>query len=168
MNRKQLNAFLKVMSKDTSRPILCTAYIDKVGDKLAIVATDGYKLTAVYLDEDAESLIGRKIRRSALERWYKLADGKARLTGFELEQLSQDEYEREGSWQDGDYPKWQSLVPEGEQVPQATMSFNADYVKMIQDLNGTEQVKIELYGALAPMIIRSEFSLSLVMPMKGK
>lgn len=167
MNRKQLNAFLKVMSKDTSRPILCTAYVDKIGDKFALVATDGYKLTAFYIDDEAEQLVGRMVKRSSLERWYKLADGKARLNGFELDNISQEEYTREG-WQEGNYPKWQSLIPTGEQVPQPVMSFNADFVKTIQDLNGTEEVTIELYGKLAPMIIRNEQSLSLVMPMKGK
>lgn len=166
MNKKQVGAFLKVMSKDDMRPILCTAKVDRYNDKLYLVATDGYKLAAIELDEYADEIEGKMIRRSAIERWYKLATGKDRLTGEELVRLSAEDYAMNDGYQEGNYPQWQSLVPTGEPEPQSTMHFNADYFKIIQDLDGEESIKVKLYGKLAPMVFETERGLYLVMPMK--
>lgn len=171
MNRKQVYAFLKVMGKDNSRPVLATGKIDELDGKPVLVATDGYILTAVYLDEEAKDLVGRIIRRESFERWYKLADGRARLTYDELERISDEEYHREGSWLDVQYPKWQGLVPKERDTDGFTkdmsIAFNADFVKIVQDLNADTKVKIDLYGKLAPMVIKTEQSFSMIMPMKG-
>src|SRR5690606_8876481 len=138
MNKKQVGAFLKVMGKDDMRPVLKTAYIDKYNDRLVMVATDGYKLSAVYLDEDAEPLLGRLIRREAIERWYKLATGKSRLTGEELVRVSADDYAQHNEYQDGTYPQWQALVPKGEIEGQGEMAFNAEFFKIVQDLEASD------------------------------
>lgn len=166
MNKKQLGAFLKVMSKDDSRPILCTAKVDRYKDDLVMVATDGYVLAAVKLDEDARELEGKLIRRSALEKWYKLATGKSRLTSDELISVSSDDYGQNGGYQDGDYPQWQNLVPQTEPEGQDTMHFNADFFKTIQDLDGQNSVRVKLYGRLSPMVFETERGLYLAMPMK--
>lgn len=165
MNKKQVAAFLKVMSKDISRPVICAAHIEMLDDKQVMVATDGYKLSAIYLDETIEELNGKLIRRTAFERWYKLADGKSRLTATELQTLLNDDFALNDGYLDGQYPEWQKLIPK-EVEPQGGMHFNADYVKIIQDLNGDESVSVDLYGSLAPMVVRHDVSLSLIMPMK--
>ena len=166
MNKKQLGAFLKVMSKDDSRPILKTAYIDKYDDKYVLVSTDGYKLAAVYVDEDVEPILGKMIRREAIEKWYKLATGKSRLTGEELVAVSADDYAQHGSYESGEYVKWQSIIPQIERAGQDVMMFNAEFFKIIQDMDGSEGIKVELYGKLAPMVVKSERLLAVVMPMK--
>lgn len=166
MNKKQLGAFLKVMSKDEMRPILCTAKVDRYDGRLVLVATDGYQLAAVNIDEDAQELEGRMIRRSALEKWYKLATGKSRLTGEELISVSADDYGQNGGYQDGNYPQWQGLVPRDEPKGQETMHFNADFFKTVQDLDGENSVRVKLYGKLSPMVFETERGLYLVMPMK--
>ena len=169
MNRKQVNAFLKIMSKDKMRPVLCSAYVDELDGKMVLVATDGYVLTAVYLGEEARDYLGKRVTRESVERWYKLADGKSRLTGETLQELMEDDQHnsREPS---GNYPEWKRLMPTVADtdafVRDMTISFNTDYVKMVQDLNGEDGVKMRLYGKLAPMVIESEVSLSVVMPMK--
>lgn len=167
MNKKQLGAFLKVMSKDDMRPILCTAKIDLYNEVPHLVATNGYVLAAVKLDEDASELVGKMIRRDALEKWYKLATGKSRLTSEELISVSSDDYAQHNGYQDGNYPQWQSLVPEGVSVSQPEMAFNADFFKIIQDLDGADSVKVELFGKLSPMKITTDSGMYLVMPMKA-
>ena len=106
------------------------------------------------------------IRRNAIERWYKLATGKSRLTGEELVGVSADDYAQHGEYQDSNYPGWQALVPRGDTQSQHQMSFNAEFFKIVQDLNGAESTKVELYGPLSPMVVKSDVALSLVMPMK--
>lgn len=166
MNKKQVAAFLKVMSKDDTRPVLCAGYVDKFDDKVALVATDGYKLSAVYLDEDAEELVGKLVRRSAFERWYKLASNKDIITGEELKRISSEDFALNDGYLDAKFPEWQNLVPKREQEPQASMHFNAEFFKIVQDLNGDDSVHVQLYGMLAPMVVKSDKAFSMVMPMK--
>ena len=170
MNRKQVNAFLKIMAKDKTRPVLNSAYVDELNGKMVLVATDGYVLTAVYIGEEARDYLGKRVTREAVERWYKLADGKSRLTGETLQELMEDD-QYNSRYLDGKYPEWKRLMPTEADtsgfIQDMTISFNPNYVKMVQDLNGSEGVKMRLYGKLAPMVIESEVSLSVVMPMKG-
>lgn len=167
MNKKQVAAFLKIMSKDDSRPVLCTAYVDKFEDRVVLVATDAYRLSAVYLEGDeAEELVGKLIRRTAIERWYKLATGKSRLTAEELKVVANEDVALNGGEFDGKYPEWQKLVPTTELDGQKKMAFNAEFFKAVQDLNDTENVTVELRGILAPMVVRSNVSYSMVMPIK--
>jgi len=167
MNRKQVYNFLKVMMKDKSRAGLEVAYVDDLYGKPVLVATDGYILTAVYLGEEAKDYVGKRISREAIEKWYKLADGKSRLTAESLQDLMEDD--AHNGWQPvGEYPKWQQLIPSTDSAMQdMSMAFNADFVKVVQDLNNSQGVHIKLYGKLAPMVIDDEVSFSLIMPMKG-
>jgi len=166
MNKKQVGALLKVMSKDNMRPVICSGYVDRYNERVVLVTTDGYKLSAIYMD-GADELVGKLIRRSAFEKWYKLATGKSRLNGEELVSLSADDYAQNNGYMSGDYPKWQGLVPTGITQAQSEMSFNADYFKIIQEVDGAESVKVELYGKLSPMVIKTDNGVHLVMPMKG-
>lgn len=173
MNKKQVAALLKVMSKDDTRPVLCSGYVDKFEDSVVLVVTDGYSLAAVKMN-GADELVGKIIRRDAIERWYKLTDGKSRLTGEELVRVSSDDYAHHGEYFDNEgmtsgttrYPEWQKLVPSGEQQPQEAMSFNAEYMKQVQDLDGSDGLTVALYGKLAPMVVRTNNGLYLVMPRK--
>lgn len=168
MNKKQVGAFLKVISKDKTRPVLCSAYIDMYNDEVHMVATDGYILSAIKMDEDAKELVGRMVRREAIERWYKLATGKSRFTGEELMAISSEDYAMNNGYLEGNYPEWQKLVPTGEKEKQDSMAFNAEFFKIIQDVNGEAGVTVELYGKLAPMVVRTDKGLHMVMPMKSK
>lgn len=166
MNRKQVNAFLKIMSKDTSRPVLCTTLVDSFRGKAVLVATDGYVLTAVYLGEETdESYIGKRITRTAIEKWYKLADGKSRFTGESLQDLMEDDVHN-GRELDGKYPEWQKLVP-GEPSPSDTIAFNADFGKTAQDLNAAEGLTLKLNGKLGAMVSDTDVAYTLIMPLKS-
>lgn len=167
LNKKQVGALLKIMSKDDSRPVLCSAKVDTFDDKTVLAFTDGYQLTALYLDaEDATEILGKMVRRSAIEKWYKLATGKSRLTTQELVTVFADDYGQHGSYLEGNYPEWQGLVPQGITEPQEKMSFNAEFFKNVQDLYDSEGLTVKLYGILAPMVVDVEQGMSLVMPRK--
>jgi len=165
MNRKQVNAFLKVMSKDTSRPVLCTTLVDEFNGKRGLVTTDSYVLTIVYLDDVDDSHVGKRISREAIEKWYKLADGKSRLTGESLQELMEDDVHN-GRELYGKYPEWQKLVP-SETSAIDTIAFNADFAKIVQDINGTVGVTMKLTGKLGAMIVETDTSYSLIMPLKS-
>lgn len=164
LNKKQVGALLKVISKDDSRPVLTTAKVDKWGDDVVLVATDGYILCALYLDsEDASELVGKLIRRDAIEKWYKLATGKDRLTTQELVQVSASDYGDHNSYADYEYPDWTRVVPSGE-MESTSLAFNADFAKVLQDLDGEDGLKYTLNGLLGPMVARNERGVYVLMP----
>lgn len=164
MNRKQVNAFLKIMSKDSSRPVLCSTLVDEYKGKPVLVVTDGYVLTAVYIDY-AEDFIGKRITREAIEKWYKLADGKSRLTGESLQELMEDDYHN-GRQVSGDYPKWQSLVPSTTEAVD-TIAFNADFAKIVQELNGATGLTLKLTGKMGALVSDTDVAYTLIMPLKS-
>ena len=165
MNRKQVNAFLKIMSKDTFRPVLCSTLIDKFNGKPVMVATDGYVLTAVKLDDIDESYIGKRISREAIEKWYKLADGKSRLTGESIQELMEDDVHN-GRELYGDFPKWQEIVPKESQAVD-TIAFNADFAKTVQDLNAVDGLIYTLNGKLGAMVSDTDVAYTMLMPLKS-
>lgn len=165
MNRKQVNAFLKVMSKDVTRPVLCSTLVDKFNDKPVLVVTDGYILAAVYMEDVDDSYIGKRITRAAIERWYKLADGKSRLTGETIQELMEDDVHN-GRDMYGDYPKWQGIVPK-ETGAVDTIAFNADFAKTLQDLNGKEGLTYKLSGKMGAMVADTDVAFAMLMPLKA-
>lgn len=168
MNKKQVTAFLKIVSKDKGRETLTNAYIDEYDGRTVMVGTDGYKLAMIYLDEDADNLRGKMIRRDALERWARAASGKDRLTGEALQEVSRADYALHNGYYDGKYPDWKKVIPTGEKVPQDSMTFNGEFAKIIQDLDGGDGVTLELYGAISPMVARTELGIYIIMPMYQK
>lgn len=165
MNRKQVNAFLKVMSKDKTRPVLCSAYIDNYNGKNVLVATDGYILVAMKLEDIEQDHIGKRVSREAVERWYKLADGRSRLSGADIQDMMEfDQFNQ--SDLDGVYPEWQKLIPQGGESSLDSISFNANYAKILQDVRGVDGLTLKMYGKLAPMIHEDETGLYILMPMK--
>ena len=167
LKKTQVGALLKVISKDEMKPILMNAYVDKWDEYTVLVATNGYVFAALYLDsEDAEELVGRLIRRDAFEKWYKLATGKDRLTTRELVRLSSDDYAQHGEFASGTYPEWQKIVPDGVPSRESEMIFNADFAKVLQDLEEADGMKWELNGRLAPMVSHTAKGVYLLMPRK--
>ena len=169
MNRKQVNAFLKVISKDRTRPVLCSAYIDEYKGKSVLVATDGYVLVAMKLEDIEQDHIGKRVSREAVERWYKLADGRSRLSGADLQDMMEfDQFNQ--SDLDGVYPQWQKLVPTeartSEFMSSMSIAFNANYAKVLQDVRGIDGLNLKIYGKLAPMVHEDETGLYILMPMK--
>ena len=167
MNKKQVGALLKVMGKDESRAILNSVYIDKWGDDTVLVATDGYVMAILQLDpEDAEPLVGKMIRREAIERWYKLATGKSRLTTQELVEVASEDYGQHGSYQEGTFPDWTKVVPSGVADGAQEIGFNADLAKVLQDLDGSDGLLWTVYGRLQPLMANTSNGTYLLMPMK--
>lgn len=164
MNRKQVNAFLKVMSKDTSLPVLCSTLVDEFNGKRGLVATDGYVLTIAYLDDVDDSYVGKRITRTAIEKWYKLADGKSRLTGETIQELMEDDVHN-GRELYGDFPKWQQIVPKESQAVD-TIAFNADFAKTVQDLNAVDGLTYTLNGKLGAMVSDTDVAYTMLMPLK--
>ena len=160
MNKKQVNALLKVMSKDTMRPVLRNAYIDEYEGRTVLVATDGYMLTALNIEIDSEH-VGKSIKREAIEVWYKLAVARSRFDGEAIAELANNK----ANLSDLNYPKWQGPI-DREQSAQDAMMFNADYAKTLQDLSGEIGLVWKLHGKLSPMIARTENGMYVMMPMK--
>lgn len=170
MNKKQVGAFLKIMSKDTAREVLCRAQIDEYNGDVVLVATDGYQLSAVKIEygEDIKHLVGKLIRRDALERWYKLASGKSRLNAEEVEAVLSDDYAKEGEYAQERYPEWKKLIPEeGTESPVGVIRFNVKYMNNVQDLHGLDGVEAKFYGEFGPIVLRGKLGTSVVMPLKS-
>ena len=164
LNKKQVGALLKVIGKDTSRAILTNAHIDRYDDSYVLVATDGYVLVALKLGDDAEMLMGKNIRRSAIEKWYKLADGKSRLNTEELRHVSGSDYADNGSYDESEYPKWQNILPSGDAMGLDELTFNAEYAKNLQDLDGGEGLTYKLHGVLKAMVASNDSGTYVLMP----
>ena len=101
-----------------------------------MIGTDGLKLAVVYLDEDAEELVGRLIRREALERWARSATGKSRLTGDELKDVSRADYALNDGYYEG-VIDWKKTIPSIEDKKELdSITFNGEFAKIAQDLFG--------------------------------
>lgn len=167
LKKKQVGALLKVMGKDDMRPILASVYIDRWNDGIVMVATNGYVMAILPLDvEDAEPLVGKMIRREAIERWYKLATGKSRLNTMELVQIASDDYGQYGSYREGAYPQWTNVVPSGIADGAQEIGFNADLAKVLQDLDGNDGLAWTVYGKLQPLMASTDNGTYLLMPIK--
>lgn len=166
LNKKQVGALLKVIYRDNDRPAIQCLTVQKYKDRAVAVATNGYILSALYLDEDeAKGLVSLKLRRETLEKWYKLADSKSRLDTKELADLYGEDYSQNGGHLDVAYPDWTKVVPEGEQQT-GRIAFNADYAKILQDLAGTDGLEYTLNSRLGAMVARTEGGVYVLMPKK--
>ena len=161
LNKKQVNALLKVMSKDETHPVLRNAHIDEYNGKTVLVTTNGYTLSAINIVVDSE-LVGKTIRREAIEVWYKLATARNKLDGEALAELASNG----ANLSDITYPEWKKLLPDGYMSGETTMKFNADYAKVLQDLSGEGALAWKLYGTISPMIATTDNGLYVMMPMK--
>lgn len=171
MNKKQLTAFLKVVGKDKDIPALTMAHIGTYKDRAVLVGTNKAVAAVVYLDEDALELVGKTIRRDALELWNRAATGKSRLTGEELKEVVRQDYALHNGYYSGEYPKVLQIVEKCDTLevsPQERMTFNGEYFKVIQDLTGEPDLTFSLYGEALPMVSRTEMGVFIVMPIIKK
>ena len=167
MNKKQLGAFLKVVYKDKDRPALASILIDRVKGKTCLVGTNGVMLAAVFVD-DLDEWVGRQIARIDLEASHRAMTSRASdLFGAnEVAEIMDN-----GRNVTTKFPGYMSLITpylEGEPVGQARMRFNADFFKVIQDLDGEGNLTVNLYGETKPMVFKSERGIYIVMPMTLK
>jgi DNA polymerase III sliding clamp (beta) subunit (PCNA family) len=139
LTKKQVAAFLEVISSDSSRPILTTASVElrensAYQNEVFLVATDGYVLAALMLPKSFEKHAKKVITRAELIKWYKLASSKDLFTDETLEPLLVES--------DGNYPDWQKLMPtKSEPVTSVTkISLNAKYMMTMQKLNNEQPV----------------------------
>ena len=142
------------------------AKIDTYEGTPHLVATDGYVLVAIKLDDEASELLGTMIRRSAIEKWYKLANGKSRLTSEELVSVSRGDYADNGSYQTGDYPEWTRLIPKEYRNPVGKIAFNATYMNTLQEVDGSDGMEWSIGGALEPVMAKNERGVYIFMPRK--
>jgi hypothetical protein len=111
------------------------------------------------LTDDADDYVGKLISRVDIEKWYKLATGTSRFNTQELVDLY------DGTDNAFEFPKWQNLIPtEIEGMDKIT--FNADYMKVMQDLDGSKGMTWGLTGRLRPIKAETDRGLYVVMPMK--
>lgn len=168
LTKKQVGALLKVMSNDTSRPILNGVHIDEYKGKHVMVATNGYILTALELDVEnpLDFKMGTFVRRSALEKWYKLATGKNRLTTEELVKVSAEDYADNNGYQQGQYPDWKNILPDEKGIETLELTFNADYMKTMQDL-ADKPLTYRFNGKLGALVAKNNNDLYVIMPLRG-
>lgn len=167
MNKKQLGAFLKVVYKGKDRPALTNILVDRIKGKTCLVSTNGVMLAVVFVD-GLDEWVGRQIARIDLEASYKAMTSRVSdLFGAnEVAEIMDN-----GRNVTTKFPEYMSLITpylEGEPIGQARMRFNADFFKVIQDLNGEDNLTINLYGETKPMVFKSERGIYIVMPMTLK
>lgn len=165
MNKKQVTAFLKIVGKDKDRELLTNAYVDTYNDKLVLVGTNGFMVAAMYIDDAAEPLMGTMIRRDALERWARAATGRSRLTGEELLEVARGDYALNEGYYKGEYPNWRGVMPTIDKVKIDTITYNGEFSKILQDLDGGDRLTYEFYGELKPVVVRTDQGVYVMTPM---
>ena len=161
MNKKQVKSFLNVMGKGREREILCGALVYELNGKRGLIATDGCILSMIYMETIGDNLKGKWIDRNMIDRWYKLAGEKDILTGADLTEMVSEKYtERE-------YPKVDEIL-KSETSPISRISFNAEYLTTIQQINNGIPVELNFNGENGKIIIDNEITYSIIMPIKIK
>lgn len=167
MNKKQVAALLKVISKDTMRPALTNVVIDKWNDDVYMIATNAYCMALMKLDDEAEQFVGQVLRRTAIERWYKLAGSKDTLTAETLPELFNDDYSQNGSY--SEYPAfpWAKVMPDAVRASTSVITFNGEYSKVLQELDGSDMLTYSLGNDIDAMIAETERGIYILMPIKN-
>lgn len=160
LKRQQVKAMLDIISKDNARPAIENAKVVKYGDKLYLTGTDGYVL--FMLEVENESLQGRAIHRSHIEKWYKLATGKDYLTEEVLDEMP---------YTDDTFPDIENIVKSAMVGGETdVIGFNADYAKKVQVLFGVDGLTLKLNGKLGAMVFepkgQDNKGYGIIMPLK--
>lgn len=173
LTKKQVKAFLEVLSSDNARPVLTQASIRTCTDDVShLVATDGHMLAAIPVN-GVSDMIGRRIKREDLVKWYKLASTKDVFTDDDVRELAKEVYtdfgdkDTEGKLY-GKYPEWQKLVPTGERAAFTGVNLNVKYLATAQNVLGTDHgIEMQFYGdKFSPVVIKNDGTLVLVMSLK--
>lgn len=130
LTKQQIKALLEVLSSDEVRPILTQASIELYNDVTHLVATDSYKLVAIPVN-GVSDMVGKRIPREELVKWYKLASNKDRFTDDNVRELATIDPEEHGK-----YPDWQKLVPkeDEEKSQQTSIGVQASYLVTMEKL----------------------------------
>ncbi|MDO4642236.1 MAG: hypothetical protein Q4A74_00165 [Cardiobacteriaceae bacterium] len=167
MNKKQVNAFLRVVYKGNDRPAITSVLIDKVQGRTCIVGTNGAMLALVFID-GLDDYVGKQISRIDLE-----AKAKSMTTRVSdaLDAMAVIDLVRVGRKVETNFPPYMDILTPylvNKPVGQAQMKFNAEFFKTIQDIDGGASLIVDLYGEIKPMIFKSERGIYVVMPMTLK
>lgn len=157
LTRKQVKAYLDVLSNDDYRPALCRAAISLKDGKPYLAATNSYILAALKLDDSYSELVGKCVLREELVKWYKLADGKSVLTDDVLKDMLVDNAEK--------FPGWDALVPKSTTATES-IGFHPKYAVALcavadQDLNW------KLNGTTGPMLAETSRGIYMLMPSRA-
>lgn len=160
LSKKQVKALLEVISSDSSRPVLCTASISVYNDRAYLVATDGYKLSALSLPETFKQHEKKVIIRGELVKWYKLAATKDYFTDETLEPLLEES--------PGNYPEWSHLLPEQTKKlvkPITVVALDPKYWVIMNELSG-EDLTLEHYDSMLFQAVTRNDDIYIVMGKK--
>ena len=160
LKRQHVKAMLDIISTDNMRTAIENAKVIKYEDKLYLTGTDGYVL--FMLEVENESLHGRAIHRSHIEKWYKLATGRYYLTEDVLDEMP---------YTDDTFPDIENIVKNAMVGGETdVIGFNADYAKKVQTLFGVGGLKLKLNGKLGAMVFENTSNdnkgYGIIMPLK--
>ena len=161
LTKKQVKAFLEVISSDTSRPVICTAKVDTYEGRTVLIATDGYQLAAL----DAPGLKGHEgklIDRTELIKWYKLAGTKDRLDEKAL--IEMPNARDDDKWY-GEYPEWVKIIEAQAPGEIAKVILNANYMLNMQIL-ADKPLPYTANGQRGAVIAYEDNNLYVIMPLK--
>lgn len=160
LSKKQVKAFLDVLGKDDSRPTIMRASVQEYEGHMYLVATDSYKLAALYIGDVVTEELSMYIEREDLVKWYKLASNKDSFDYSELKERLQPQGDQDR------FPAWQKLVPKEEPTPLPSVYFNARFMLTMEEL-ADSSLKWEFNGRLGPMLAKQGNSIYIVMPLKS-
>ena len=161
LTKKQVKAFLEVISSDTSRPVICTAKVDTYEGRTVLIATDGYQLAAL----DAPGLKGHEgklIDRTELIKWYKLAGTKDRLDEKAL--IEMPNARDDDKWY-GEYPEWVKIIEAQHPGEITKIALNARYMLTMQTL-ADKTLVYTANGQRGAVTAREDNNLYVIMPLK--
>ena len=157
LSKPQVKALLEVISTDDSRPALCRAVISLLrDDKPCLVATDGYVLAALRLNDSYRHRLNECVLRDDLVKWYKLAGNRDTFDDDALREML--------VVNDTQFPDWQGAVPT-QAAPTEVICFNAGYATTLQALAGNS-VTYRLAGAGRAMVGENDIGSYVLMPLK--
>jgi hypothetical protein len=170
MNKTQVGNLLKVIPKD-GHTSLEVVYIDTTEDHYSLVATNGHVLVSFTIDNRVirgmEELVGKQIRRRYIERWYKLADRKSVLDSDALIELYNLQHV-DGQDVTTNFPDYKRFLPRQDRIQSLTgeVGFNANYMKLCQDIEGADYMRWNIGQPLEPIFSYTERGKYVVMPIK--
>lgn len=180
------------VSKDDTRPVLCSIDVSRDGDAVVAVATDGYKLIEVreptpseadFPDVNAGSPVehirvsgptAAKLKAAMKPNKYVpvLNYGHATDEGVVTTDLAKTVVFKDAE-PDGNFPDYKKLVPEAAGA-RATVLLDPDLLaSVLKAFEGTREVVLEIHpDKLAPVVIRTTDDdveiTGVVMPLKGR
>lgn len=158
MKKSEVKALMDIIYKDSDRKAINGVKIDKVKsvsgreraeEQVVAVATDRAMLAVVYINAP-DSMVGKFIPRSELEKWYKLAGAKDLL---DWESLKDDPTVV--------FPNWKALFKTGTAVNRVKL--DAELMRKLQILAG--EPLIWSFSSTTPARAKNDKGIYLLAPM---